>query len=104
MRHVDVKIKILLVLFYYYNFTFVSIMNCDRQKFSIVTLHESKVHYAESVKERLDNYDISTPPDLHALADVMIMLCIRSAELITLHITDAGVTGYAKNRGQPDIP
>src|SRR5437763_12173168 len=46
MRHVDAKIKILLVLFYYYNFTFVSIMNCDRQKFSIVTLHESKVHYA----------------------------------------------------------
>src|SRR5437763_17181690 len=46
MRHVDAKIKILLVLFYYYNFTFVSIMNCDRQKFSIVTLHESKVDYA----------------------------------------------------------
>src|SRR5205085_3742233 len=46
MRHVDAKIKILLVLFYYYNFTFVSIINCDRQKFSIVTLHESKVHYA----------------------------------------------------------
>src|SRR5438128_6644930 len=46
MRHVDAKIKILLVLFYCYNFTFVSIMNCDRQKFSIVTLHESKVHYA----------------------------------------------------------
>ncbi|CAH1768433.1 11756_t:CDS:2, partial [Entrophospora sp. SA101] len=58
----------------------------------------------ESVKERLDKYDISTPPDLHALADVMIMLCIRPAELITLRITDAGVTGYAKNRGQPDIP
>ena len=46
MRHVDAKIKILLVLFYCYNFTFVSIINCDRQKFSIVTLHESKVHYA----------------------------------------------------------
>ena len=43
MRHVDAKIKILLVLFYCYNFTFVSIINCDRQKFSIVTLHESKV-------------------------------------------------------------
>jgi len=49
MRHVDAKIKILLVLFYYYNFTFVSIMNCDRQKFSIVTLHESKVHYAHRI-------------------------------------------------------
>ena len=27
----------------------------------------------ESVKERLDKYDISSPPDLQALADVMIM-------------------------------
>ncbi|CAG8664051.1 23118_t:CDS:2 [Dentiscutata erythropus] len=34
-----------------------------------------------------------------ALADVMVMLCIRPAELKTLRITDAGVTGYAKNRG-----
>ena len=58
----------------------------------------------ESVKERLDAYDIKTSPDLQALADVMIMLCIRPAELTTLRITDAGVTGYAKNRGQPDIP
>ena len=58
----------------------------------------------ESVKERLDRYDIKTLPDLQALADVMIMLCIRPAELITLRITNAGVTGYAKNRGQPDIP
>ncbi|RHZ54556.1 hypothetical protein Glove_426g31 [Diversispora epigaea] len=58
----------------------------------------------ESVKERLDAYDINTPPNYQALADVMLMLCICPAELITLHITDAGVTGYAKNRGQPDIP
>src|SRR6185369_16827167 len=34
----------------------------------------------------------------------MIMLCVRPAELTFLHITDAGVVGYAKNRGQPDIP
>ncbi|CAG8554286.1 12250_t:CDS:2 [Dentiscutata erythropus] len=58
----------------------------------------------ESVKERLDVYDVKTSPDLQSLADVMIMLCIRPAELTTLHITDTGVTGYAKNRGQPDIP
>ncbi|RHZ84704.1 hypothetical protein Glove_78g93 [Diversispora epigaea] len=58
----------------------------------------------ESVKERLDAYDLKTPPNYQALADVMVMLCIRPAELITLRITDAGVTGYAKNRGQPDIP
>ena len=31
------------------------------------------------------------------------MLCIRPAKVVTLCITDAGVTGYAKNRGQPDI-
>ncbi|RIB01806.1 hypothetical protein C2G38_2150295 [Gigaspora rosea] len=58
----------------------------------------------ESVKKRLDKYDISILPDLQALSDVMIMLCIRPAELTTLRITDSGVTGYAKNRGQPDIP
>ncbi|CAG8753070.1 15006_t:CDS:2 [Dentiscutata erythropus] len=58
----------------------------------------------ESVKERLDAYDIKTLPDYQALADVIVMLCIRPAELRTLRITDAGVTGYAKNQGQPDIP
>ncbi|KAF0532732.1 d5-like helicase-primase: PROVISIONAL [Gigaspora margarita] len=58
----------------------------------------------ESVKERLDAYDLKTSPNYWALADVMVMLCIRPAELTTLCITDAGVTGYAKNRGQPDIP
>ncbi|CAG8806445.1 2324_t:CDS:2, partial [Dentiscutata erythropus] len=58
----------------------------------------------ESVKERLDAYDIKTLPNYQALANVMVMLCIRPAELRTLRIIDAGVTGYAKNRGQPDIP
>ncbi|CAH1768771.1 9014_t:CDS:2, partial [Entrophospora sp. SA101] len=58
----------------------------------------------ESVKERLDAYNVKTLPDCQALADVMVMLCIRPAELTTLRITDVGVTGYAKNRGQPDIP
>ncbi|CAG8646069.1 9514_t:CDS:2, partial [Paraglomus occultum] len=43
----------------------------------------------ESVKERLDSYDTSTVPDVQALADVMIMLCIRPAELTSLRITDA---------------
>ncbi|KAF0510839.1 hypothetical protein F8M41_018389 [Gigaspora margarita] len=41
----------------------------------------------ESVRERLDDYDVSTLPDLRALADVMVMLCIRPAELTTLCIT-----------------
>ncbi|PKK42098.1 hypothetical protein RhiirC2_804594, partial [Rhizophagus irregularis] len=32
------------------------------------------------------------------------MLCIRPAEIKTLRIFNGGVTGYAKNRGQQDIP
>ncbi|CAG8538027.1 687_t:CDS:2, partial [Cetraspora pellucida] len=58
----------------------------------------------ESVKERLDAYDIKTLTDCQTLADVMVMLCIRPAELKTLCITDAGVTGYAKNRDYDLIP
>ncbi|CAG8720412.1 19453_t:CDS:2 [Dentiscutata erythropus] len=58
----------------------------------------------ESVRERLNSYDVSTLLDLQALADVMVMLCIRPAELTTLCITDAKVIGYVKNWGQPDIP
>ncbi|RIB11388.1 hypothetical protein C2G38_2042741 [Gigaspora rosea] len=46
----------------------------------------------ESVKERLNKYDIFTLPDLQALADVMIMLCICPTELTSLRITDARVT------------
>ncbi|RIA84450.1 hypothetical protein C1645_832260 [Glomus cerebriforme] len=58
----------------------------------------------ELVKERLDVYDVSKVPDLQALADIMIMLCIRPAEIKTLRICNGGVTGYAKNWGQQDIP
>ncbi|RIB09503.1 hypothetical protein C2G38_2208759 [Gigaspora rosea] len=58
----------------------------------------------ESVTERLNFYDVSNIPDKQALADVMIMLCIRPAEIKNLHISNGGVTGYAKNRGQQDIP
>ena len=58
----------------------------------------------ESVKERLDSYDVSNIPDKQALADVMIMLCIRPAEIKNLRISNGSVTGYAKNRGQQDIP
>ena len=58
----------------------------------------------ESVKERLDDYDVSRKPDELALADVMIMLCIRPAELRTLRIANGKVTGYVKNRGQENIP
>ena len=53
----------------------------------------------ESVKERLDKYNVSNIPDKQALADVMIMLCIRPAEIKNLRIFNGDVTGYAKNRG-----
>ncbi|RIB09513.1 hypothetical protein C2G38_263900 [Gigaspora rosea] len=58
----------------------------------------------ESVTERLNLYNVSNIPDKQALADVMIMLCIRPAEIKNLRISNGGVTGYAKNRGQQDIP
>ncbi|CAG8829767.1 17872_t:CDS:2, partial [Dentiscutata erythropus] len=44
----------------------------------------------ESVKKKLDAYDIKTLPDCQALADIMVMLCICPAKLKTLCITDAG--------------
>ena len=58
----------------------------------------------ESVKERLDEYDVSSAPNLQALADVMIMLCIRPAEIKDLRISNGSVTGYSKNREQQDNP
>ncbi|CAG8559170.1 2507_t:CDS:2 [Dentiscutata erythropus] len=77
----------------------------DNQKKAEANCIDYLDHFTlESVKERLDSYDTSTLPDLQALADIMIMLCICPAELTTLRITDTGVTGYTKNRGQPDIP
>ena len=51
----------------------------------------------ESVKERLNLYDVSKTPTVQALADVMIMLCIHSAEIKDLRIFSEGVTGYTKN-------
>ena len=53
----------------------------------------------ESVKERLDSYDVSNTPDKQILADVMIMLCIRPTEIKNLCISNRSVTGYAKNWG-----
>ncbi|UZO02207.1 uncharacterized protein OCT59_020698 [Rhizophagus irregularis] len=62
-------------------------------------LHYPDHFSLESVKERLDLYVVSNTPDKQALADVMIMLCIRPAEIKNLRIANGGVTGYAKNRG-----
>ncbi len=51
----------------------------------------------ESVKERLDEYDVFNILDKQTLADVIIMLCIRPAEIKNLCISNGSVTGYAKN-------
>ncbi|CAG8651479.1 25994_t:CDS:2, partial [Dentiscutata erythropus] len=65
----------------------------------------------ESVKERLNLYNVSNISDKLALADIMIMLCIRSAEIKNLRISNRAITGYAKNRdefipesGKPLLP
>src|SRR6266542_5069036 len=82
---------------------------CNKMGCGHVTQCEDEgVHYPdhfllESVKERLDVYDVSKTPSLQALTDIMIMLCIRSAEIKILRISNGSVTGYAKNWGQQDI-
>ena len=45
----------------------------------------------------MDSYDVSNIPDKQALADVIIMLCIRPAEIKNLHISNSSIIGYAKN-------
>src|ERR1044072_9300752 len=57
----------------------------------------------ESVRERLGEYDTTNEPNIQALADVMIMLCVRPVELRTLHIANGKVTCYVNSRGQQDF-
>lgn len=59
---------------------------------------------SKSVIERLDKYDISTSPNLQALADITIMFCLHPVEVTTLHITNERIIGYMKNRRQLDTP
>ena len=51
----------------------------------------------ESVKKRLNLYNVFNTSDMQALADIMIMLYIYSAEIKNLHISNRAVTEYAKN-------
>src|ERR1044072_9655473 len=79
------------------------------QKEQSLLCKDKGIHYLdhfslESVKERLDSYDVSNTSDKQALADVIIMLCIRPAEIKNLRIANGGVTGYSKNWKQQDIP
>ncbi|CAG8840009.1 21413_t:CDS:2, partial [Gigaspora margarita] len=79
--------------------------NADNQKKAKANRIDYPDHFMlESVRERLDGYDVSTLPNLQTLTDVIVMLCIRPAKLTTLCITNAGVTEYVKNWDQPDIP
>ncbi|CAG8800813.1 24011_t:CDS:1, partial [Cetraspora pellucida] len=71
--------------------------------------HENKELYysdhflLESVKERLDLYNISNRSDKQALANIIIMLCIHLAKIKNLYISNDGITEYAKNQDQQDI-
>ncbi|CAG8525010.1 22214_t:CDS:2, partial [Dentiscutata erythropus] len=73
------------------------IQSINRKKAEAKRIDYPDEFILESVKKRLDAYDIKTLSKYQALADIMVMLCIRPAELRTLRITDAKVTGYAKN-------
>ncbi|RIA94854.1 hypothetical protein C1645_817441 [Glomus cerebriforme] len=71
------------------------------QKEKSLLCEDEGIHYPdhfslESVKERLDLYDISNTPDKQALADVMIMLCICPAEIKDLYISNGGNEERAK--------
>ncbi|CAG8499012.1 2170_t:CDS:2 [Acaulospora colombiana] len=53
----------------------------------------------EAILERLQGYSIYDSPSEQALADIITMLCMRPAEVTTLHIANGYVTEYAKGRG-----
>ncbi|PKK60814.1 hypothetical protein RhiirC2_792782 [Rhizophagus irregularis] len=83
------------------------------QKEKSLLCEDEGIHYLdlfslESVKERLDSYNVSNTPDKQALADVMIMLCIHPAEIKDLRISNGGVTGYeaisSRRLGDPGTP
>ncbi|GBC10465.1 hypothetical protein RclHR1_09650007 [Rhizophagus clarus] len=72
------------------------------QKEKSLLCEDEGIHYLdyfslESVKERLDLYDVSKTLIVQTLADVMIMLCICPSEIKDLYISNGSVTGYSKN-------
>ncbi|RHZ80879.1 hypothetical protein Glove_131g56 [Diversispora epigaea] len=82
------------------------IQNDQRKKAEVVQIDYPDEFTLESVKERLDAYNVETSPDCLALVDITIMLCLRLAEVTTLHITDAGNTissGKMENPGKPGV-
>jgi hypothetical protein len=74
--------------------------------------------YLEKVQERLNECNITNPPSMQNLIDVMIMLCMRSADVENLCINRYRPSreswynpdhswyciGYAKNKGEVEEP
>ncbi|GBB89092.1 hypothetical protein RclHR1_15770003 [Rhizophagus clarus] len=78
-----------------------TLSNKIQKKKSLLCENEG-IHYPdhfslESVKERLNLYYVHKTPTMQALANVMIMLCIRLLEIKDLHISNRSVTEYSKN-------
>ncbi|CAG8818248.1 24954_t:CDS:2, partial [Dentiscutata erythropus] len=80
------------------------IQSVNRKKAETKHINYPDKFTLESVKERLDAYDIKTLLDYQALADVMVILCIRPAELKTLHITDTRHAISSGRMGDPGKP
>ncbi|RGB43946.1 hypothetical protein C1646_661023 [Rhizophagus diaphanus] len=78
------------------------------QKEKSLLCKDEGIHYPdhfllELVKERLDSYDVSNTSDKQALADVMIMLCTRSAEIKDLCIFNRGSNIFWMVRSLEDL-
>jgi hypothetical protein len=54
----------------------------------------------DNLCRRLNDYDLTKTPDELTLADVMVALCLRPAEVTKLQVNDHRVTGFVKNRGE----
>uniref|UniRef100_U9T216 Uncharacterized protein n=1 Tax=Rhizophagus irregularis (strain DAOM 181602 / DAOM 197198 / MUCL 43194) TaxID=747089 RepID=U9T216_RHIID len=76
----------------------------ERTEYKNEGFHFPDYFSLESVKEWLDLYVVFNTPDKQALTDVMIMLCIRPAEIKNLRIANGGkaITSRAlKDLGKP---
>ncbi|CAG8681339.1 11825_t:CDS:2, partial [Scutellospora calospora] len=51
---------------------------------------------SEAILKRLQGYSISYCPTEQALVNIITILCIHSAEVMTLYIANRHMTGYAK--------
>ena len=74
--------------------------------------------YLEKVQERLNECDITKPPSMQNLIDIIVMLCMQSADVETLRINryrpssaswynpdySLYCTGYAKNKCEVEEP